>query len=145
MAKLMFKPVPVEQEPKRNYFIVEFPEELNIEPYLIDKINKPKFINYKWQNIEISFIDLIGPSTSKIIYNAINFFKIQKFKKSFPLFSFNISMLDPVGEVIEKWVINVKEVVSVDFGDFSHSDSKNKIQYIKMIIQPSDCVIYGFN
>ena len=79
----MFRPVPVEQEPKRNNrFVLEFPTELGIESFLVQTSGKPTieineteipYMNtftyvagkYKWAPIDIEFIDVIGPSTTQ--------------------------------------------------------------------------------
>ena len=61
-------------EPKRNSrFAVYFPEVFNISPYSIEKIDKPKFYNGKWQDIRVDFVDIIPTSTSKGLLNLINF------------------------------------------------------------------------
>ena len=79
----MFRPVPVEQEPKRkNRFVLEFPSELGIESFNVQTSGKPtieigsteiQYMNtstfvagrYKWAAIDIEFIDVIGPSTTQ--------------------------------------------------------------------------------
>ena len=73
----MFRPVPIEQEPKRkNRFVLEFPTELGIESFLVQTSGKPTLeinpteIPYmntstwvagrsKWGTIEVKFIDVI--------------------------------------------------------------------------------------
>lgn len=146
-------------EPKRNNrFIVRFPSEFGIEPLTVQKINRPKinfkpkelnimnqtqFIssNFEWSNFEIELIDFIGPSTSSGVYNLIDFCQdhikynvIEDF-----LFSFSIEALDPVGVVIEKWIIYVKELLEVDFGNYDYSD--DSLQKIKITLKPFDCKI----
>ena len=74
----MFRPVPVDQEPKRkNRFTLEFPTELGIESYNVQTSGKPTitinsteipYMNtstwvagrFKWEPIDIEFIDVIG-------------------------------------------------------------------------------------
>ncbi len=42
MPILMFRPVPIDQEPKlKNRFVLEFPTELGIESYLVQTSKKP--------------------------------------------------------------------------------------------------------
>jgi hypothetical protein len=73
----------MQYEPKRpNRFIAVFDEELGIEIWSVQKFKRPqlkinpveiKYMNtsnwvagnYTWQPIEITFLDLIGPSTSQ--------------------------------------------------------------------------------
>ena len=81
MPILMFRPVPIDQEPKlKNRFVLEFPTELGIESYLVQTSKKPSmkiekitipYMNtqsyvagkYYFEEMEITFIDVIGPST----------------------------------------------------------------------------------
>jgi hypothetical protein len=85
----MFRPVPIEQEPKRkNRFTLEFPTELGIESYLVQTSAKPSlninkteipymntstFVSGRsvWQEMEITFIDVIGPSTTQKVIEWI--------------------------------------------------------------------------
>jgi hypothetical protein len=159
MAEKMFKPVPIEQEPKReNRFVVEFPSEFGIESYVVQKINKPRIqfvstpyknpdgshtiINsdYKWDNFEIEFLDIIGPSTSAKLLNMVNICKNRREKiadKKAPLFTFYIKSLDPTGVEIEKWKITVAELLDVNFGDLDYGS--DKLQFCKVVLKPLDC------
>jgi len=141
--RVFFRPVPVEHEPKRNHrYIVDFPENLYIEPYLVQKISRPKitFIDGKpqYSNITMELIDLIGPSTSFKIFNMIGLTE-EKFesKTTNGIFTFTLFTLDPVGVPIEKWVIEIDSVVSVDFGNCNYSD--DDLQRITLVLKPSDC------
>ena len=60
-----------------NRFLVEFPEEFNIDSWCIQKISKPKFTDGKWENIRIEFIDIVSPSTSKNLFNNLNKYDFQ--------------------------------------------------------------------
>ena len=135
---LEIRPVPIEQEPKReNRFVVEFPEEFNIESYTVQTCTRPKLINYEWQNFVITLIDVICPSTSKAIKNMIDY--CQENKNEEILFEFKIKSLDPVGVDVQTWTISVKELVEVDFG---HCDYDNgDISMIKVILKPKFCVL----
>ena len=43
----MFRPVPIEQEPKRkNRFVLEFPTELGIESFLVQTSGKPSLFAF---------------------------------------------------------------------------------------------------
>lgn len=134
----MFRPVPIEREPIRNNrFVVEFPNEFVLESYFVQKISKPKFINYEWQNIEIFFIDVIGPSTSKVLVDVANYCAKRKDINKI-LFDFSIKTLDPTGVEIEHWKICVEKLIEIDFGNFDYSDES--LAMIKMIIKPKCCV-----
>ena len=79
----MFRPVPIEQEPKlKNRFVLEFPTELAIDSFMVQTTKAPSlninsveipYMNTStfvagravWQQMEVSFIDVIGPSTTQ--------------------------------------------------------------------------------
>jgi len=157
--------VPQLAEPKiNNRFIVTFPETVNlesedknfkIESWLVNSINKPKLtmgeINYKetirghmpryhWDDIEVTFMSIIEPSTSQYFNNLAE----SLIKKSIegivstPIPYFFIDTLDPTGVTIEKWKVIVEYIVSIDFGKFDLAD--DKIQEIKVVFRPSKCV-----
>jgi hypothetical protein len=126
-------------EPKKiNLFIVEFPKEFDIQSWAIQKINKPYFLNNKWGNITVSFIDTIPESASKGLYNIINFLK-ENIKTDKILFEISIKTLDPVGNVVEEWIIQVEEVLNINFGNLNYAD-KN-YQEPTLLIKPYNCIL----
>jgi hypothetical protein len=136
----------VEYEPKRkNRFKVEFPNYFEIESFVVQKISKPKlnFINndYIWENIEIELIDLIGPSTSRGIMNLIEHCQLvhKEDNEQKILFNFLITDLDPVGAEVQVWIVDVKELVSVEFGTNNYEDGD--VQICKILIKPQRCRI----
>lgn len=139
--KNIFKPIPKEFEPKRdNRFVVEFPESFEIAPWIIQSITMPKLTNDKWENIELSMMDPIGPSASKSTIKLIDFCKKNKpgfFKKNKNLFTISISLLDATGVGVEKWTIDIKELISVDFGNLDYREATLKT--VKIILKPGDC------
>jgi hypothetical protein len=131
---------PTLYEPKMtNRFTVILPKEFDIEPYLIQSINKPKYdnVNKQWDNIEISFIDLVGPSVSYKLLTIIN--DILSVDSDYS-FEFKIQDLDPTGIVIEEWIIAITKILSIDFGDNDHSIGN--ILQPKMILKPSFCRLF---
>ena len=139
----MFRPVPIEQEPKRkNRFVLEFPTELGIESFLVQTSGKPSLeigsteIPYmntstwvagrsKWSTIEVKFIDVIGPSTTQKIMEWVRLHAesvtgrmgyAAGYKKNVDL-----EMLDPTGVVVEKWILEGTFLSSVDFGSLGYS------------------------
>lgn len=127
-------------EPKRNNrFIVEFPEQFKIKPYVVQKINKPKFTDGKWNDIKIEFIDLVGSSVSKSLCLVIDFLKTKIESENSILFDIDIYSLDPTGVKIENWVINVEKVVTINFGDLAYGD--DNIQRPYLIVKPLNCVL----
>jgi hypothetical protein len=148
MAKL-FRPLPNEYMPKiDNLFVVEFPEHFNMPPYFIQSATKPRLINRKWwrgnkwENIEIRTLDPIGPSMTSAVVEFIDYCELNKpglFSKNRELFEFTIKALDPTGVEVEKWVIGVKNLISVDFGKFDYTSKE--LQVIKILLEPSYCIL----
>ena len=82
MGQELIRGVPFDFEPKReNRFYAEFADDLGIEVWKVQSFKRPSmtinsveipFINetnyvagkYKWESIDITFIDTIGPSTT---------------------------------------------------------------------------------
>lgn len=125
-------------EPKqKNRFSVDFPIETNIDSWYVKSIDKPKFDNFVWQNIEIEILDIIGPSSGQDINNFINFITKQKEENNEILFEFKIHSLDPTGIMVDEWVIQV-EGVRIDFGEFDYSI--NEQSTIKIIVKPLNCI-----
>ena len=126
-------------EPKRNNrFLVELPEQFNVQQWSIQKINKPKFTDGKWENIKIEFIDPIAPSTSQSLFKIVEFLKTNV-NDSKTLFSIKIKSLDPTGVEIEEWVVNVEKVLTINFGELDYGDDKMQQPYL--ILKPLDCIL----
>ena len=124
-------------EPKMNFrFLVQFPEGLGFAPNMVQKVSRPKFKDSKWQNIEIEFIDFIGPSTSLFLIELIKYVKEKEVGDI--LFDFYIHALDPVGCIIETWKIEAKEF-SVDFGEYNYA--VDGMQNCKLIVTPYKCTL----
>ena len=126
------KPTPSNFEPMlTNRFEVIFPKEMEIESWLFQSITKPKFRIDKWDNIYVEILDIVGPSTSKIIFD---FLEKNNYKNEF---EFSVFDLDPTGVRINEYKINVEEILLIDFGKFKHT--KNEHQIITMILKPKNC------
>lgn len=121
-------------EPKKtNRWIVKFPSKFNIREYIIQRINKPKFIDGEWSNFNITIINIVSGSPEPGVYKMINTQPIDG-----SLFKFTIQDLDPTGEVVGEWEVNVSEVISVDFGDLSFES--DEIQKIELVLKAKNCV-----
>lgn len=156
----MFRPVPIEQEPKRkNRFALEFPTELGIDSFLVQTSGKPSatinnveipYMNgydfvagkVKWNTIEVKFIDVIGPSTTQKI---MEWFRLHYetttgrmgyaigYKKNLVL-----KALDPTGVEVEKWTMIGCMITDVNFGDYDHG--ADDISEVTITLQPSRCL-----
>ena len=139
----MLRPIPVDLEPKRkNRFVLEFPADLDFAEWMVQVAGRPKmtlnvteipYMNTKtyvagqveFDQMDITFIDVIGPSTSQKIMTWIR----QTFDSATGRMGYatnykknlTLKMLDPAGEEVEKWIIYGAFIISVDYGDLDHS------------------------
>jgi hypothetical protein len=105
---------------RENRFSLNFPSEFNIESWLVQSVNKPQVRKnpngeYIWTNLNVEFIDPIGPSVTQKLY-LLFMNKVIKFKCE--LFS-----LDPIGIPVEKWEIYIKGIESINFGNCSYENN----------------------
>ena len=151
---------PITYEPKReNRFVCEFPSELGIETWKIQEFKRPSikinkteipFMNtsswvagrYLWDEMELKFIDFIGPSTSQQLMEWIRLHAesltgrmgyAAGYQKTLLLKS-----LDPTGIEIDKWTIENAQIVSADFG--SNSYGSDALLMPTLVIQPFRCI-----
>ena len=144
MANEMIRGIPFEYEPKRvNRFFAEFADELGIEVWQVQKFKRPsmkinsvpiQFMNeqnyvagrYTWDEMQLTFLDPIGPSTSQILMEWVRLHAesltgrmgyAAGYKKNILLKS-----LDPTGIEVEKWFLEQCQIVSIDFGENSYED-----------------------
>jgi hypothetical protein len=133
----------IQYEPKRqNRFIIEFPKEFGLEEWHVNTATKPKYSGIKWEDMEVTFKDPIGPSTSHALYKLIKL--IEELKRiipsELPLFFYKIVSLDPTGVPVETWEIGVREVLSISFGqDLDYAS--DEMQTPKVIFRPMYCVL----
>ena len=121
-------------EPKRSdRFLVEFPKILNLESFVVQKINKPKFSNGEWMDMKIEFVDPIVASPTQSLY-----YIVEHIHGSWS-FDISIKSLDPTGVVIEEWVVCVEKILLIDFGDLDYSNLD--FQHPTMVIKPSKCAL----
>lgn len=128
-------------EPKqRNRFMVEFPKEFGIEPWYVNTASRPKYYESKWGDMEVTFIDMVGISSSKGLFKLIQ--TVSELKKviptGLPLFTYKLISLDPTGVVIETWEIGVSEILSVNFGEDLDYGSE-ELQRPKLVMRPMYC------
>lgn len=123
MSAIYFRPIPLyyEESMLKFRYLLEFPTESGIEFYYIhlkskpsitlgtEKVNGSSYVagKAKWNPIEITIIDSIGPGNCTEFLKWINFFEKKyydnyayacNFKKNITL-----SQTDPVGIVLERW------------------------------------------
>ena len=111
-------------------YVVKLPKELEIESYFVNEVELPKLVNKEWQNMNIKFINTIPDSIAQ---------KLLKLIDQNTLFSYTITMHDPVGIIVEKWLITVKKIVGIDFGNLSYN--KSDLIISTLTIKPESCVM----
>lgn len=119
-------------EPKKqNRFLVQFPEELGkIHGFCVSSISRPTWSPKNgWGEFKIKMHDLIAPSISKQVFEAIENYKSLDDK----CIEFSVQVLDPTGVIIDSWTIN-GEISFIDFGEMNYSSEENI--YITMITEP---------
>ena len=116
---------------KQNRFLVQFPEELGeISGFCVSSISRPIWSPKNgWGEFKIKMHDLIAPSISKQVFEAINNYKSLEDK----CIEFSVQVLDPTGLIIDSWTIN-GEISFIDFGEMNYGSDDNV--YITMIIEP---------
>jgi len=122
--------VPFEFEPaRRNRFLLEFPDNFNLPAWVVSEVELPSMSittirhGYQdnhlmvrpigWSNLRVKFYELIGPSVSRNLMENI---------ENRRNFNIQFSVLDPTGEVAQRWTIDVNSVHSIDFSNYSQSD-----------------------
>ena len=157
----MIRDIPFKYEPKRvNRFFAEFSEELGIEVWLIQKFKRPsmkinsvqiQFMNeqnyvagrYSWEEMQLTFLDPIGPSTSQILMEWVRLHAesltgregyAAGYKKNILL-----KAVDPTGVEVEKWTLEQCMVTAIDFGENSYED--DTLTNIQLTIQPWRCIL----
>lgn len=153
--------IPVDYEPLReNRFFVEFSDDLGIEVWKVQEVKRPTltinsveipFINetnyvagkYKWSEMEIKFLDTIGPSTSVQLMEWVRLHAesltgrmgyAASYKKNLL-----IKSLDPTGLEVQRWFIEQAMITNVDFGN--NSMESDAVQNITVTIQPYRCIL----
>ncbi len=156
----LLRGIPFEYEPKRNNrFFAEFPDELGIEVWKVQKFKRPElkinsveidFFNeknyvagrYTWSEMSITFIDPIGPSTSQQLMEWVRLHAepltgrmgyAAGYKKNIYL-----KQTDPTGIEIDKWFIEQAMITNIDFGENDYGS--DELSNITVTIQPWRCI-----
>ena len=153
----------VAYEPMRqNRWLINFPEELDIQPYFIYAAQRPSIIltrggSHQWEPMTIKFRDPIGPSMTQRLWdlflgitentNNLNVHNdiYQERRNRYQQIrqhglTFDLEMLDPTGVVISKWTIHNSEVERIDFGPLSYES--NDIAECSMVVKPRNITLH---
>ena len=157
----MFRPVPIDQEPLlQNRFALEFPTELGIDQFIVQTAKKPSlninaveipYMNTSswvagrsvWQQMEISFIDVIGPSTTQKVMEWVNLhFESSTGRMGYAVgYKKNLFLkaLDGPGVEVQKWTLIGCQIVSADFDQFDYGT--DDVVKISVTLQPDRCIL----
>ena len=160
MAELL-RGIPFEYEPKRvNRFFAEFPSELGIEVWKVQKFKRPSmninsvpipFVNeqkyvagkYTWAEMQVTFLDPIGPSTSQQLMEWVRLHAESLTGRMGYAAGYQkdilLKALDPTGVEVEKWFLEKCQIVSIDFGENSYDD--DALTNIELTLQPWRCIL----
>jgi len=157
----MIRDIPFKYEPKRvNRFFAEFDGSLGIEVWSIQKFKRPsmkinsvaiQFMNeqnyvagrYSWEEMQLTFLDPIGPSTSQILMEWVRLHAesltgregyAAGYKKNILL-----KAVDPTGVEVEKWTLEQCMITAIDFGENSYED--DALTNIQLTLQPWRCIL----
>ena len=125
--------MPVPYEPKQtNRFVVIFPDEFEISPYVIFKVSPIIMIgmSMKAEPIVFSMYDAITPSTSAAINEGLR--KLRKSDNK--TIKIKINSIGPVGDVVEEWILDGC-ITHVDFGNYDWNVDEKRIITLEFDVQ----------
>ena len=141
MPDLLYK-APLVYEPlRKNRFIFSFPSDTGIQSWWVSTSSLPsinqnateiQFMNtstwvlgrYTWEDITVTFRQFIGPSTSQALMEWVRLESEsvtgrQGYAAGYKR-NITISMTDPTGVVVQKWVLINAFPTTVNFGDLAY-------------------------
>jgi len=152
--------MPIPYEPKRkNRFIMSF-NDLGINEWYVESTSRPSltigstaidFLNtktyvagkYEWGEISVTFRDPIGPSASQALMEWVRLHAESVTGRMGYAAGYKrdifLSLLDPTGVVIEKWVLKNTFLTKVDFQGLSYSE--DGLVTIQASLRPDYCVL----
>lgn len=145
MADLLNK-MPLTYEPlRKNRFLFRFPSDLGIQEWWVASGNRPQieqgeteiqFMNtstwvlgrYKWQNLQITLRDPIGPSASQAVMEWVRLHSEsvtgrQGYAAGYKR-NIELEMLDPTGVTVSKWILVNAFLTTVNFGQLDYGQDE---------------------
>ena len=160
MSDLLLK-MPNTYEPlRKNRFVFRFPADLGIQEWTVESGKRPsinqnateiQFLNtstwvlgrYTWQEMQLTFRDPIGPSTSQALMEWVRLGSESVTGRQGYAVAYKrdliLEMLDPTGTAVSQWVIKSAMIVSAGFGDLSYND--DSLAEINLTIRPQYCIL----
>lgn len=143
MSDLLMK-MPLQYEPKRkNRWLMTFPADLGIQQWWLSSASRPSitqneveipFLNtstwvigrFTWESIDVTFRDAQGPSSAQAIMEWVRLHSESVTGRQGYAAGYKrpveLSMLDPTGVAVEKWLLDGTMLTNVSFGDLSMDD-----------------------
>jgi hypothetical protein len=160
MADLLLK-MPLNYEPlRKNRFLFRFPSDLGIQEWWVSTGGRPNieqdvteipFINtstyvvgrYKWQTIQVTLRDPIGPSASQAVMEWLRLHSEsvtgrQGYAAGY-MRDIELEMLDPTGVSVSKWILKNCLIKTVNFGELDYNSSD--LATIQITLQPQYCIL----
>ena len=121
---------------------MRFPADLGIQEWWLKSAKRPSikqndvsidFLNtkthvlgrYEWENIQVTFRDAIGPSTSQALMEWVRLESESATGRQGYAAGYKrdveLEMLDPTGVVVSKWILKNAFLTDVSFGDLDYS------------------------
>ena len=157
----MLLKMPLQYEPlRKNRWILRFPADLGIQEWYVASAKRPsmsqaakpiQFLNtetyvlgrYNWDEINVTLNDPIGPSASQAVmeWNRLHSESLtgrQGYAAGYKR-DVELAMLDPIGVVVQLWILKNCFITKLDFGEVSYST--DDIAQITMTLRPDYCIL----
>ena len=153
--------MPLQFEPlRKNRFIFRFPSDLGIQEWTVESGSRPsinqnateiQFLNtstwvvgrYTWDDIQLTFRDPIGPSTSQAVMEWVRLCSEsvtgrQGYAAGYKR-DVELEMLDPTGVAVSKWILVNTMITSMNGGDLNYNSAD--LATIELTLQPQYCIM----
>ena len=160
MGDLLIK-MPLQYEPLRKHrFLLRFPSDLGIMEWWVSSAKRPSisqdakeipFINtqtyvvgkYKWNSIDVTLKDPIGPSASQAIMEWVRLHSESVTGRQGYAAGYKrdiiLEMLDPTGVCVSKWILKNTFITSANFGDLGYNS--DDLSEITISLQMDYCIL----
>lgn len=155
----LLRGTPVDYQPlTTNRFYLEFPTDLNIEGIWVMAVGAPDVeirhipipfmnterymaTNYKWNTIDLEFIDVIAPSSSMKVMEWVRLHAESFTGRMGYDFGMKkdlyLTRVDGVGVPVQQWLLAESSITKASFGEGKYGDGD--ILTVKCTIQPGYC------
>ena len=136
--------MPLQFEPlRKNRWVLRFPSDIGISEWMLQSASRPsieqknteiEFLNtstfvvgrYNWSDINVTFRDVIAPSTSQALMEWIRLCSEsvtgrQGYAAGYKR-DLELEMLDPTCVAVQKWVLKKCWISTSNFGELQYSD-----------------------